>query len=149
MSNYDHFPPEVEKLPRVGGLLDPNVETLLSLKPDLVIVYDTQDELKQQLERARIPIFHYVHKGLPDITQTMRALGERIGMKDAADAAAHEHRAAAGGDRRAGGRAAATEDAAGLRPRAGRRCGKSTRAPATGSCTMCWNWPAARTCWAT
>ena len=88
VSNYDHFPADVEKLPRVGGLLDPNVETLLSLKPDLVIVYDTQDELKQQLERARIPIFHYVHKGLPDITQTIRALGERIGMKDAADAAA-------------------------------------------------------------
>ncbi len=88
VSNYDHFPPEVEKLPRVGGLLDPNVETLLSLKPDLVIVYDTQEELKQQLERARIPIFHYVHKGLPDITQTIRSLGERIGMKDAADAAA-------------------------------------------------------------
>ena len=79
VSNYDHFPADVEKLPRVGGLLDPNVETLLSLKPDLVIVYDTQDELKQQLERARIPIFHYVHKGLPDITQTIRLLGERIG----------------------------------------------------------------------
>ena len=88
VSNYDHFPPDVERLPKVGGLLDPNVERLLSLKPDLVIVYDTQTDLKRQLERARIPIFGYAHRGLPDITQTMRALGERIGMKGAADAAA-------------------------------------------------------------
>ena len=88
VSNYDHFPPDVERLPKVGGLLDPNVERLLSLKPDLVIVYDTQTDLKRQLERARIPMFGYVHRGLPDITQTMRALGERIGMKAAADAAA-------------------------------------------------------------
>ncbi|PYR50533.1 MAG: hypothetical protein DMF89_08760 [Acidobacteria bacterium] len=97
VSNYDRFPPEVDKLPRVGGLLDPNVERLLSLKPDLVIVYDTQTDLKRQLERADIPMFRYVHRGLPDILETMRALGDRIGAKSAADAAATriEHELAA------------------------------------------------------
>ena len=88
VSNYDRFPPDVARLPKVGGLLDPDVERLLSLKPDLVIVYDTQADLKRQLERARIPFFPYVHRGLPDITETMRTLGERIGLKAAADAAA-------------------------------------------------------------
>ena len=88
VSNYDRFPPEVARLPRVGGLLDPDVERLLALKPDLVIVYGTQTDLRRQLERANIPIFPYVHRGLPDITDTMRALGERIGAKAAADAAA-------------------------------------------------------------
>ena len=68
VSNYDRFPPDVERLPRVGGLLDPNVERLLALKPDLVIVYDTQTDLKRQLERAKIPMFRYSHRGLPDIT---------------------------------------------------------------------------------
>jgi len=88
VSNYDRFPPDVARLPKVGGLLDPDVERLLSLKPDLVIVYDTQTDLKRQLERARIPMFGYVHRDLADITVTMRALGARIGMKTAADAAA-------------------------------------------------------------
>ena len=88
VSNYDRYPPEVERLQRVGGLLDPNVERLLALKPDLVIVYDTQTDLKRQLERANVPMFHYVHRGLPDILSTMRALGDRIGAKSAADAAA-------------------------------------------------------------
>lgn len=88
VGSYDRFPPEVERLPRVGGLLDPSVERILSLRPDLVIVYDTQTELKGQLEGAGIPIFRYVHRGLPDITDTMRALGARIGAAPAAEAAA-------------------------------------------------------------
>jgi iron complex transport system substrate-binding protein len=88
VSDYDRFPPEVSKFPRVGGLIDPNVERVISLRPDLVIVYDTQTDLRQQLERARIPMFRYVHRGVPDITQTMRALGARIGAKAAAETAA-------------------------------------------------------------
>jgi iron complex transport system substrate-binding protein len=104
VSNYDRFPPEVERIRKVGGLLDPDVETLLSLKPDLVIVYDTQADLKQQLQRAQVPIYRYLHKDVPDITQTMRAIGARIGAGAAADAAASriEQRLAAIGRRVAG-----------------------------------------------
>ena len=75
VSNYDRFPPDVARLPKVGGLLDPDVERLLSLKPDLVIVYDTQTDLKRQLERARIPIFPYVDRGLP--ARRLEVLGDR------------------------------------------------------------------------
>lgn len=88
VSSYDRFPPEVERLARVGGLLDPDTERLLALKPDLVITYESQRELKVQLERASIPIFDYTHKGLADVTQTMRAIGRRIGAAAAADDAA-------------------------------------------------------------
>jgi len=88
VSSYDRFPPEVERFPKLGGLLDPSVERLLALKPDLVVVYDTQNDLKQQLVRAGIPIFNYQHRDLADITGTFRALGERVGYKAAADAAA-------------------------------------------------------------
>jgi iron complex transport system substrate-binding protein len=88
VSNYDRFPPDVAGIPTVGGLLDPDVERVLSLKPDLVIVYGTQTDLKRQLDRAQVPMYHYVHSGLSDITQTMRALGARIGRKAASDAAA-------------------------------------------------------------
>jgi cobalamin transport system substrate-binding protein len=85
VSAYDRFPPAVEKIDRVGGLLDPNVEKILSLRPDLVIVYATQQELKQRLERANIPFYSYEHRGLPDITQTVRSVGARIGAADAAN----------------------------------------------------------------
>lgn len=88
VGSYDRYPPDVEKLPRLGGLLDPSVERLIALRPDLVIVYDSQTDLRRQLERARLPAWGYSLKGLPDITSTMRALGERIGMAAQGKAAA-------------------------------------------------------------
>jgi len=88
VGSYDRFPPEVEKLPRVGALLDPNVERILSLKPDLVILYGTQTDLRAQLERAGVPAYAYEHRGLADITETIRSLGARVGVSVAANALA-------------------------------------------------------------
>ena len=88
VGSYDRFPPEIDRLPRLGGLLDPNVERLLALKPDLVIVYDTQVDLRRQLERAGIPMFAYSLRGLADVADTMRSLGQRIGARASGNAAA-------------------------------------------------------------
>jgi len=88
VSSYDTYPPEVKTLPNVGALLDPNVERILSLKPDLVIVYGSQTELKQQLARAGIGVFDYRHAGLAGVTSVIRALGRRTGDQARADALA-------------------------------------------------------------
>jgi iron complex transport system substrate-binding protein len=88
VGTFDRFPPEVNRFPRVGGLLDPNVERIVALKPDLVVVYETQTNLVSQLNRAGIPIFRYKHQGLPDIVETIRALGARVGAGAAANEAA-------------------------------------------------------------
>jgi iron complex transport system substrate-binding protein len=88
IGSYDRFPPEVGKLPRVGALLDPDVERIIALHPDLVVLYGTQTELRTQLERASIPFFAYTHRGLPDITETIRALGARVGAEPGATALA-------------------------------------------------------------
>jgi iron complex transport system substrate-binding protein len=78
----------VKALPRVGALLDPDVERILSLRPDLVITYGSQTDLQSQLARARIGFFDYRHAGLADITGTMRALGARTGHAREAEAIA-------------------------------------------------------------
>jgi iron complex transport system substrate-binding protein len=88
VSNYDRFPAEVARLPQVGGLLDPSVERILAIRPDLVIVYATQRELIERLDRAAIPYFNYQHKALPDILTTIRAIGARIGSTAGAEAVA-------------------------------------------------------------
>jgi iron complex transport system substrate-binding protein len=88
VTSYDHFPPEVSRITRVGGLLDPDVERILALRPDLVVLYNTQVELKQRLDRAGISYYSYEHRALPDITTTLRAIGARIGSADRANTAA-------------------------------------------------------------
>jgi iron complex transport system substrate-binding protein len=79
VSSFDRYPPEVAKLQRVGALLDPDVERILALHPDLVAVYASQSDLRAQLERAKIPTYVYSHAGLPDVTATLRAIGNRVG----------------------------------------------------------------------
>jgi iron complex transport system substrate-binding protein len=88
VSSYDTFPAAVKQLPNVGALIDPNVERILSLKPDLVIVYGSQDDLKRQLARAGIGVFDYRHAGLADVSSTVRAVGARTGDAAAANALA-------------------------------------------------------------
>lgn len=79
VSNFDKFPPDVERISRVGALLDPNLDRILSLKPDLVVVYYSQTDLQTQLQRASVPAYSYKHAGLADVTETIRSVGARIG----------------------------------------------------------------------
>ncbi len=80
VGNYDNFPAAVEKLSRVGGLIDPNVERILSMRPDLVVVYATQTDFIERLKQVRIPYYLYSHKALPDVTETIRSLGAAVGL---------------------------------------------------------------------
>jgi iron complex transport system substrate-binding protein len=84
VSSFDTYPPDVEKLPRVGALVDPDLERILSLQPDLVVVFGSQSDLRTQLQRAGVPMFVYEHAGLADVTSTIRSVGERVGRAQAA-----------------------------------------------------------------
>ncbi len=75
VSSYDDFPPEVKSRPRVGALLDPDTERILSLKPDLVIVYGSQTDLEGRFGRAGIRVYSYRHGGIDSTLQTIRELG--------------------------------------------------------------------------
>jgi iron complex transport system substrate-binding protein len=82
VSNFDRYPPDVRSRPRVGALIDPDFERILTLKPDLVVVFGTQGDLISRLERLKIPIFSYTDEGLDDIINTVEQLGVRVGHAD-------------------------------------------------------------------
>lgn len=88
VSTFDTFPAETATRTKVGGLFDPNFEAILTLRPDLVIVYGSQEELISRLDRVKIPMFSYRHAGLADVTGTIRALGVRLGRTAQAEALA-------------------------------------------------------------
>ena len=90
VSSFDNYPPEATTRTPVGALLNPDFERILSLKPDLVVLYVTQKELASRLERARVPTFEYRHTGLADISATIRSLGDRVGRQPEAARVARE-----------------------------------------------------------
>jgi iron complex transport system substrate-binding protein len=87
VSSFDRYPREVRALPRVGALLDPDLERIIELAPDLVVVYATQADLREQLTQLGIPIFVYSHAGLEDILATIERLGTRVGSAAGAEEA--------------------------------------------------------------
>ena len=93
VSTYDDFPPETKSLPRVGALLDPDTERILSLRPDLVIVYGSQTELEGQFARAGIRVFAYRHSGVENVLQTIRDIGRLTGHVADGDRVARDLRA--------------------------------------------------------
>lgn len=86
VSSFDQQPPEVRALTRVGGLIDPDMEQIILLRPDLVILYASQSDPQEQLARAQIPVFSYAHGGgLAHVTETIRTLGARTGRPGGAE----------------------------------------------------------------
>jgi len=92
VSSFDEFPPEVKALPRVGALLDPDMERILSLRPDLVVAYGSQSDLQQQLKRAGVPSFAYRHAGLEGIFGALDDLGKAVGREQDATRVARDIR---------------------------------------------------------
>ena len=92
VSSYDEFPPEVKSLPRVGALLDPDMERILALRPDLVVSYGSQTDVQAQLARAKIRVFSYRHAGLAGVFTTLKDLGAAVGRPAASEKLARELR---------------------------------------------------------
>lgn len=90
VSTYDNFPPEAKALPRVGALIDPDTERILSLRPDLIIVYGSQGELEAQLVRTGIRVFPYRHSGVDNVLRTIRQVGALTGHVAEADRVARD-----------------------------------------------------------
>ncbi len=57
------------------------------MRPDLVIIYGSQDSLRTQLTKAGIAYFEYRHAGLADIGPVFKQLGEATGHVQEAAAA--------------------------------------------------------------
>ena len=90
VDEYSAFPPEVTQLPKVGSFLAPNLETIVSLKPSLVIVDDVHGQTAAALGDAGIATVACAMHDLPDVKASLRAVGARIGKAAEADRVAAE-----------------------------------------------------------
>ena len=79
VDDYSTYPPEVTRLPRVGSFLAPNLETIVGLRPSLVIVDDVHGQIAGALGDAGIATVACAIHGLPDVKAALRAVGARIG----------------------------------------------------------------------
>ena len=94
VGDYDRFPPQVNEKPRIGGLINPNVEKIIEMHPDLVITYGSQDVLRERLQSSGIRMFPFVHGNVEQTLQFMLDLGHAAGAEERAKQVVEEIRKA-------------------------------------------------------
>jgi iron complex transport system substrate-binding protein len=78
VDDYSNYPPETERLPRLGGLYDTRLEVVLSLKPDLALVSDTSPAAAP-LERSGIPVWAGSARAFDDVFGVIETIGRMVG----------------------------------------------------------------------
>lgn len=85
VTGNDHFPPEVDSLPKIGDM-QLNYEALLQLHPDLV-VYDPMLNRQQlaQLQKLGLHLEPLSTQSLPEMLDSISRLGAKVGRPEQAD----------------------------------------------------------------
>ena len=71
VSEYCHFPPEATKRTKIGSYLKPNVETILRLRPDLVIMERLPGHALEQLRTSGVRVVQVTYG---DVAANLRAI---------------------------------------------------------------------------
>lgn len=79
VSRYTTYPPEALDLPKVGALTDVNYEQLVLLKPDCVIVLDSQSEVRKKLSELGIQTVEVVNDSVEGILDSFSQIAAVCG----------------------------------------------------------------------
>ncbi|MDG2306360.1 MAG: helical backbone metal receptor [Candidatus Binatia bacterium] len=88
VSSYCDFPPAARALPRVGSYLQPNVEAILGVEPDVVIGVPTPGNRAavDHLRRLGVEVVVVSEDTVPDAFASMRTVGRWLGKPEQAEA---------------------------------------------------------------
>jgi iron complex transport system substrate-binding protein len=81
VSSFCEFPEVVRALPRVGGLMDPSLETIVRLKPDLLLALESHSGLIAKLAPFSIPILVVNNTSIEEIKDSYIQLGKALGRE--------------------------------------------------------------------
>ena len=79
-------PPQAKAIPKVGGFVDPSLEAIVRLKPDLVVAMPSRGQRKtlDALRSASIPVFVAFGDTIDEIRDLITGLGQAVGREAAA-----------------------------------------------------------------
>ena len=83
VDRYSNFPQSVRSLPQLGGGLDPNVEMIVSLKPDVVLMAKSS-RAGERLEALGLKVVALEPKTHADVQRVLLKLGQVLEVPDAA-----------------------------------------------------------------
>lgn len=94
-SSFSDYPPEATAIAQVGDAAMINMERIVSLKPDLIVVWSHVDSaaVLDKLRVLGIPVYYSEPRRISDIGKSVADLGTLAGTPDVAARVAHALRA--------------------------------------------------------
>lgn len=84
VSQFCNYPPEVQKLPKVGSYIKPDAEGIARLAPDLVVLERNSSALTERLGTLHIAVIEVPFSTLEDIFAEIQIIGKAAGVPDRA-----------------------------------------------------------------
>jgi iron complex transport system substrate-binding protein len=82
VDRYSNYPASVQKLTQVGGGMDPNVEAIVALRPDVVLMAKSS-RVGDRLEALGIKVVALEPKSHADVQRVMLKVGQLLEVPDA------------------------------------------------------------------
>ncbi|MFB0898849.1 MAG: helical backbone metal receptor [Polaromonas sp.] len=82
VDRYSNFPESVKRLPSLGGGMDPNIEGIVALKPDLVLV-SAASRASSRLEALGIQVVALETKTHADVRRVLHIVGVLLDVPEA------------------------------------------------------------------
>ena len=82
VDRYSNYPESVKNLPQVGGGLDPNIEAIVALKPDVVLMA-TSSRVGERLQSLGIKVVALEPKTHADVKRVLEKIGQVLAVTDA------------------------------------------------------------------
>lgn len=79
VSDFCKYPEEVKSKQRIGGLLDPNVELIISLKPTHLFGVPSHEKLDQKLKKFGLNVTMMPNENITDVLNSIKRIGQEIG----------------------------------------------------------------------
>src|SRR4051794_22706971 len=84
VTNYCHYPAATAKITKIGTFMKPDIETILSLKPDLIVMQKTKVHSKSQFEPYHLKVLEVSQDNVAEILTAISAIGNANGVADRA-----------------------------------------------------------------
>jgi len=85
-TTYCNYPEEARRVPRIGTYIQPNLETIVSLRPDLVVIESNPIRLRERLEGLGLKVLELDQRTVSDVFGAIERIGQASGAGDRARA---------------------------------------------------------------
>ncbi len=80
VTQFCNYPPEAKAKPRVGTFLQPNLEVILRLRPDLVVIQKNPVRLGERLETMGLKTVEVDQPSIEAVFESIRRIGTAAGV---------------------------------------------------------------------